>query len=323
MKILVTGAAGYIGANLCEYFLEKGHSVIGIDNFNDYYPRVIKEFNIAKSKEYKNFSLVEADITDRDALFKLFKDEEFDAVLHMAAWAGVTPSIDNPEVYARVNYVGTSNLGEFSTKTGVKKFIFASTSSIYENNNKIPFTEDMDSSTPAAPYPASKKGGEVLLYTYSLNHDLAVVVFRIFNPVGIYMRPDLAIPKLIRSALYGLEFPLYMDPNVSKRDYTYMGDMLPVFEKALTNSKGYGIYNLGNADPKSLTDLKNTVEELLGKKIKTREDYKPGQMNATYSDTSKAREVFDYKPGTTLLEMIKKYYDWFIKQPEWYKKGDY
>ena len=323
MKILVTGCAGFIGANVCEYFINKGYEVVGIDNFNDYYPRKIKEFNIESIKNSPQFKLVEGDITNRKLIKTLFETEKFVAVIHLAAWAGVTSSVTEPSIYINVNIDGTNNLLEFGVKNDLKTIIFASTSSVYGNNNKTPFTEDMNTDFPAAPYPASKKACEVLLYTYNLNFGLNVYNFRIFNPVGPKMRPDLALPKLIRSAIYGHDFPLFMDPNSSLRDYAYVEQMIEVFDKSLTTQQGYQILNLGNSNPRSLIELKEIVENITNKKINVISDYKPGQMIETYANIDKAKNILGYDPKYKLEEMVQKYYDWFIEQPEWYKKGEY
>lgn len=323
MKILVTGAAGFIGSNLCEYLLSKGHEVVGLDNFNDYYSPKIKEFNIEGFKDNPNFKLSKVDITDSPALKKVFEDHKFDAVVHLAAWAGVTYSLKAPRIYAEVNYVGTSNLAEMSVEYGVNSFIFASTSSVYGNENKTPFREDMDTSHPVAPYPASKKGCEVLLYGFSTSKNLNVTVFRFFNPIGIRVRPDLALPKLIRAALYGEKFGVYQNVNSTARDYTYISHMMDAVESAIKKPFKYEIINLGNSNPVTLIDLMKIVKQLTGKDIETYEEPKAGQMEVTFADTSKAKKLLGYNPSTSLEEMVKIYYEWFLDQPEWYRKGQY
>lgn len=323
MKILLTGTAGYIGSNLAEYLLSQGHEVVGLDNFNDYYSPKIKEFNISDFKDNPKFKLYKVDITDRESLEKIYAEENIDSVVHLAAWAGVTPSVAHPLIYAEANYVGTNNIAEFATKYNVKNLVFASTSSVYGNFNKTPFKEDMDTSFPAAPYPASKKGGEVLLYSYSLNFDLSVTVLRFFNPLGPRVRPDSALAKLVRCAEYGGEFGLYQNPEASSRDYTYIGDMVKAIEAAAVNPHKYEIINLGNSNPVTLVDMLDTVKKVTGKDIKTFEEPRAGQMEQTFADISKAKELLGYNPSTKLDEMVKIYYDWFLQQPEWYKKGEF
>lgn len=322
MKVLVTGAAGFIGSNLCEYLLAKDYDVIGIDNFNDYYSPKIKEFNISEFKDHENFKLYSIDITDRQKLEKVFADEEPESVVHLAAWAGVTPSLKRPDIYASVNYCGTSNLAEFSSHYDVKTFVFASTSSVYGNENKTPFKEDMDTSRPAAPYPASKKAGEVLLYTYWLNFKLNTTIMRFFNPIGPRLRPDMALPKLIRCVEYGQEFGLYQNPKATSRDYTYIVNMLDAIETAINNPLGYEILNLGNSNPINLIDMLEIVEKVTNKKVKTYDEPRAGQMEITFADVSKAKELLGYNPSTNLEEMVKIYYEWFLNQPEWYRKGE-
>lgn len=323
MKILITGAAGFIGSNFTEYFLENGYEVVAIDNFNNFYSPKIKEFNISEFKDNPNFHLYRVDIANREATEQVFAEHpNMQAVVHLAAWAGVTQSVENPHQYVKDNVLGTNNLTDFCIKYGVNNFIFASTSSVY-GDNPTPFTEDMDSSHPNAPYPATKKSSEVLLYTISKNQDLNVTIFRFFNPLGPRIRPDMALPKLIKSAEYGNVFELWQDPNDSARDYTYIEDMAKAVEAIIKNPQKYVIMNLGNSHPVSLQGIIDTVEKVTGKKVTTEKNYKPGQMKETYSDISRAKELIGYNPKTTLEEMVQKYYDWFLKQPEWYRKDQY
>ncbi len=319
-KVLVTGAAGYIGSNLTEYLLNKGYYVVGLDNFNEYYDPKIKRFNIESFKDHENFKLYETDICDKSAVSNMFNEEKrFDSIVHLAAWAGVTYSVKNPDIYVDVNITGSHNLITQAVKYGVGSFIFASTSSIY-GDNKTPFVETMNTDMPNAPYPATKKAVEVLLYTYHKNFDLKTTIFRFFNPLGPKVRPDLALPKLIRASLYGYEFPIYMNPESSKRDYTYIVHMMEAIEGAMNKQFDYEIINLGNSNPVSLIDLMNSVEKVVGNPIKTKELPLPGQMQITYANVDKAKELLDYNPKTSLDEMIDIYYKWFLDQPEWYRK---
>ena len=322
MKILVTGAAGFIGSNLTEYLLMSGYSVVGVDNFNEFYSPQIKEFNISTFKDHKNFKLYKDNLLDRDKVLNILQTEKPDAIVHLAAWANVTQSVKEPHTYALENYVITSDLAELAVKAGVTNFIFASTSSVYGNENTPPFTEDMKTDLPAGPYPASKKSSEVLLYTYNLNFNLNVLILRFFNPIGPRLRPDMATTKLVRAAEYGYEFPVYQNPEKSSRDYTYIGDMCKAIEFGIKNPQKYEIINLGNSKPETLIDLIKAVENASGKKIKTVETPLPGQMTTTYANIDKAKRVLGYNPSVNLNEMIKIYYDWFMQQPEWYKKGN-
>ncbi len=323
MKIIVTGTAGYIGSNLAEYLLNHGYEVIGIDNFNDFYSPKIKEFNISEFKDNPKFTLYRVDISERELLRQVFEENpDAESIVHLAAWAGVTQSVKTPHVYVKDNVLGTNNLSDFCVEYGVTNFIFASTSSVY-GNNPTPFTEDMNTSFPNAPYPATKKSSEVLLYTIAKNQDLNVTVFRFFNPLGPRIRPDMALPKLIKAAIYDKTFELWIDPDNSARDYTYIGDMMKAIESAINNPHKYEIMNLGNSEPVTLTELIKTVEEATGEKIKTKTNYLPGQMKETFADISRAQELLGYTPKTTLREMVLKYYEWFLEQPEWYRLDQY
>ena len=322
MKILVTGCAGFIGSNLSEYLINKGYEVVGIDNFNEFYSPAIKEFNISEFKDNVSFKLYRENLLNKPKISEIFENEKPNAVVHLAAWANVTQSVKDPHTYAEENYVATSDLAEICVNNGVNNFIFASTSSVYGNENNPPFTEDMKTDFPAGPYPASKKSSEVLLYTFNLNFGLNVLILRFFNPIGPRLRPDMATPKLIRAAEYGYEFPVYQNPEKSSRDYTYIGNMCEAIEYGINNPLKYEIINLGNSKPETLIDLIKAVENSTGKKIKTVETPLPGQMTTTCADITKARQLLKYNPSVNLEQMIKIYYDWFIKQPEWYKKGN-
>ncbi|MBD3365956.1 NAD-dependent epimerase/dehydratase family protein [candidate division WWE3 bacterium] len=323
MKILITGAAGFIGSNFADYFLKNDYEVVAVDNFNDFYSPKIKEFNISEFKDHPNFKLYRVDISDRAALEPVFSENtDIDAVVHLAAWAGVTQSVENPHQYVKDNVLGTNNLTDFCIKYGINNFIFASTSSVY-GDNPTPFTEDMNTSFPNAPYPATKKSSEVLLYTINKNQDLNVTIFRFFNPLGPRMRPDLALPKLVKSVEYGKVFELWQDPTSSARDYTYIDDMARAVEAVIKEPQDFVIMNLGNSNPISLQDMIETVEEVTGKSVTTTENYLPGQMKETFADISRARDLIGYDPKTTLKEMVEFYYNWFLQQPEWYRKDDY
>lgn len=321
MKILVTGAAGFFGSNLCEYLLANKHKVIGIDNFNDYYDPKIKRYNIKDFKDNPNFKLYEIDILNKEALKKVFEENEIEIIIHLAAWAGVTYSIDNPVVYVKNNIEGTVNVADMGVKFKVKSFIFASTSSVYGSNN-VPFTEDMKIFDPKAPYPVTKYAGELLLRNYSENFDLPVTVFRIFNPQGKRMRPDLALSKLIRSCEYGTEFPLYQDLDDTGRDYCYIGHMFEAIDYVMNNPFEYEIFNLGNSNPVSLGDLIKTVEEVTGKKVNIKKmPSRKGEMTTTYANIEKAKAMIGYNPTTSIKDSIKIFYDWYLSQDENYKKG--
>ena len=317
---MITGCAGFIGSDLTEYFLNNGYEVVGIDNFNTYYDPKIKEFNISEFKDHPKFKLYRVDITDRAALWKVFEENEIEGIAHFAAYAGVTQSNADPNTWVYNNIDGTSNLAEFAVKKGVKSFVFSSTSSVY-GANEVPYIETMSTDGPLGIYPASKKSDEVLLYAYSSCFGLNVTILRFFNPIGPRLRPDMAVPKLVRAAEYGYSFTLYQGTG-SSRDYTYIDNMIQAVEAGLTKPFKYEIFNVGNAQPVTLQDLLESVERVSGKKIKTVREDRPGQMQTTCADTSKAQKMIGYNPSVTLDQMVEKYYEWFLKQPQWYKKGE-
>ncbi len=323
MIVLVTGCAGFLGSNICEHLLLQKHTVLGLDNFNDYYNPKIKEYNIKDFKDHKKFRLYRTDLLDPDGLAKLFKKEKPNAIVHMAAWAGVTRSIKEPVAYVRNNIEGTVNLAELAVKYKAKSFIFASTSSVY-GDNKTPFEETMNTDHPLAPYPASKKACEVILSTYTRNFGLPVTIFRIFNPLGPHQRPDLALTQLIRSCLYGTEFQQYQDSKSTGRDYTYVGHLLEAIATVLQKPFKYEIFNMGNFAPVTLGEFIATVEKVVGKKANiVQGEKRQGEMELTFANIAKAKKMLKYNPTTPIEKSIQIYYDWFAEQEEWYKKGEY
>jgi UDP-glucuronate 4-epimerase len=327
MKVLITGAAGYIGSNLSEYLLGRDYEVVGLDNFNDFYDPKIKEYNIKDFKDNEKFTLHKEDILNKNGVESIFSEESFDAVVHLAAWAGVAPSVEFPDVYVRNNVEGTVILAEAAIKNGVPNFVFASTSSVYGNINKTPYKEEMNTDHPLGPYPATKKACEVMLSTYNKNYGLNVTNFRIFNPIGIRLRPDLLLPKLIRSCLYGYECPIYWtkeERDEIKRDYAYLGSMMEAIEFVLENPFEFEIFNLGNSEPISLNEIIGAVEKATGTSTKTKEvPHRGGEMFVTYANVDKAKKMLGYNPNKSVEEMVKIYYDWFLDQEDWYKKGEF
>lgn len=325
MKILVTGFAGFIGSNAAEYLLNKGHKVVGIDNFNDFYDPKIKEFNAKDFINHPNFSAYREDILDVKKLDEIFEKENIEAIIHLAAWPGVTDSLKMPTVHVRNNIEGTVTLCEAAVKYGIKSFVFASTSSVYGSKNQTPFVETMNTDLALAPYPATKKACEVMLSSYTKNNNLNVTIFRIFNPIGLRLRPDLALPKMIRSCLFGVEFPMYWsDPKSTSRDYTYLPHLLDAMLHCCENPFEYEIFNLGNSDPVSLDDVRKAVDEVVGKPVNVKiMPPRFGEMLITYANVDKAKKMIGYNPSTSLKDMVKIYYDWFVKQPESYQKGEF
>jgi UDP-glucuronate 4-epimerase len=248
---------------------------------------------------------------------------KIDALVHLAAYAGVTYSFEKPLVYVRNNVEVTTNLLDLCIKYKVNNFIFSSTSSIY-GDSPSPFREDMITDQPLAPYPATKKACEVMCYVYSKNYGINSTIFRFFNPLDIRIRPDLALTKLIKSALYGDEFPQYQDLNSTGRDYCYLQNMLEAIEYVINNPFQYEIFNLGNSAPVTLGKLVATVEEVIGKKVNlVRMPERKGEMTLTFADVSKAEKMLGYKAKTPLDFIVKRYYNWFLNQPKWYQKGNF
>ncbi len=323
MNILVTGAAGFFGSNLSEYLLNKNHTVVGVDNFNSFYNPKIKEHNIKDFKAHPNFTLHRFDLLDTQKTTALFETHKFDAVIHLAAWAGVTDSLENPLTYVRNNLEVTTELAELAVKHKVGNFVFASTSSVY-GPNLTPFSEDMTTDYPLAPYPATKKACEVMLYGYQKNYGLPVTIFRIFNPIGPRLRPDLALPKLLRSCLYPSHpFPQYwQNAGETARDYTYILHMFEAVDAVLAHPQQYEIFNLGNSTPEKLSTLIDTVGKVVGKSpVIEIKGTRMGEMVDTYANIDKAKKVLGYDPKTTMAECVQIYYDWFMQQDENYQKG--
>ncbi len=323
MKILVTGAAGFIGSNLSEYLLSNDHQVVAIDNFNDYYSPKVKEYNIKDFQNNPNFKLYRMDLLNAEELAKVFKTEQsFDAIVHLAAWAGVTASVEIPNVYMRNNIEATVNILELCKKGYCNNILYASTSSVY-GDNPTPFEETMNTDKPLSPYPATKKAVEVILYHYARNFNVNVNIFRIFNPNGKRIRPDLAIPKLVKSCLYGTEFPMYWSQegaNETGRDYCYVHHIFEAFDSAISNPYNYEIFNLGNSNPVTLTELVKTVEEVTGKKANiVQKPARKGEMMVTFANIEKAKKMLGYNPNTSLKQIVEIYYEWFQNQDEWYK----
>ncbi len=323
MKVLVTGCAGYIGSNLVDFLLDKNYLVVGIDNFNDFYSPKIKRENIKNALNNERFKLYEMDLLDVKELENIFQKENFDASVHLAAYAGVTYSIEEPILYIKNNIEVTTNLLNLCKKYEVKNFIFASTSSIY-GDNETPFKETMNTDHPLAPYPATKKACEVMIYTYTKNFNINATILRFFNPLDIRIRPDLALTKLIKSALYGDEFPQYQDLNATGRDYCFLQNMLESIEYILQNPFKYEVFNLGNSSPVTLGKLIHAVEKVTGKRVNiVKMPPRQGEMTLTFADTTKAQKMLNYKTETPIEFIVERYLKWFEEQPDWYKKGDY
>ncbi|MCT4791825.1 MULTISPECIES: GDP-mannose 4,6-dehydratase [Exiguobacterium] len=317
MKILITGGSGFIGSHLSEFLLKKGHQVVNIDNFNDFYNPQIKRNNIKKQLENKKYTLLEGDIRDEFFIKTAFKDHSFDLIVHLAAMAGVRPSIQNPLLYEDVNVKGTLNILEACKEFNVKKIVSASSSSVYGNNEKVPFHEDDVVDRSISPYASTKKSCEVTSHVYHHLYDLDVIQLRFFTVYGPKQRPDLAIHKFTKMIYEGKEIPFYGD-GTSKRDYTYIDDIIDGIYKSILyvteNQKVYEIFNLGESETISLTDMVRTIENELNITAKLKRlEQQPGDVFQTYADISKAKQMLGYNPTTNFKNGIKKFVEWFLE----------
>ena len=320
-SILVTGGAGFIGSHLVESLLAEGsRQVVVVDNFNDFYPAEIKRANISAFLNNPRFRLYETDICEGENLRKVFAENEFDAIVHIAAWAGVRPSLLNPALYTQVNVSGTLNVLEAAKDFGVQQFVFGSSSSVYGINCKIPFSEDDKISRPISPYAATKAAGELLCHTFSHLYDIRTVCLRFFTVYGARQRPDLAIHKFSRLIWEEKPIPVFGD-GTTRRDYTYIDDIIQGVRAAIDYDKsGYEIFNLGESETIELSKLIELLEENLGKKaIIERKPMQPGDVPVTFADISKARKLLNYNPQTKIEDGIPKFTEWF--KSEKVKKG--
>jgi UDP-glucuronate 4-epimerase len=314
MRILVTGGAGFIGSHLVEKLLVEGHSVDNIDNFNTYYDPQIKRENISKSLPDKNFTLLEGDICDRRFLADVFDSHEYELVIHLAAMAGVRPSLEQPLLYSEVNIGGTQNLLEECRKRQIKKFLFASSSSVYGNNRSLPFNESDPVDNPISPYAATKKAAELLCHTYHHLYSISLICLRFFTVYGPRQRPDLAIHKFARLISQGHTLKLYGDGSTA-RDYTYIDDIISGIMGAVTYLKSnycYEIINLGESKTINLLEMVNILSEEMGKEI--RKEFVPmqaGDVQITYAAIDKARKLIGYDPQTGFREGIRKFLVWY------------
>ncbi len=311
MKILVTGAAGFIGSHVSRHFITHGHEVIGIDNFDPFYSKKFKDLNLEKLKESSDFKFQEADIRDKETIDKIFSATKFDLVIHLAAKAGVRPSIENITEYYDVNVNGTVCLLEAMKKQGIKKMLFASSSSVYGNNPKVPFSESDTVDNPISPYASTKKSGELLCHVYSHLYGFDITCLRFFTVFGPGQRPDLAIHKFTRLIDEGRSIPFYGDGSTA-RDYTYIDDIVNGISCAADNLGGYRIYNLGESRVINLKQLVETIERSLGKKaVLSMQPLQQGDVNITYADISKAKKEIGYNPTFSMDEGIDKFVEWY------------
>lgn len=311
MNILVTGAAGFIGSQVCEHFIRLGYQVTGLDNFDDFYAVEFKELNLAELKTSKDFTFYTADIRDSTALDNIFSDNKVDVVIHLAAKAGVRPSIESIGEYYDVNVNGTVCLLESMRKNDVRKMLFASSSSIYGNNPKVPFSEQDQVDNPISPYASTKKSGELLCHVYHHLYNFDISCLRFFTVFGPRQRPDLAIHKFTRLIDEGKPIPFYGDGSTS-RDYTYIDDIVDGINCAVNHLNGYQLFNLGESNVVTLHHLVKTIENSLNKKaILNKQPMQPGDVSKTYADISKAKSEIGYNPKFDFETGISEFVKWY------------
>lgn len=317
MNILVTGSAGFIGWKVAHKLLEEGHTVIGLDNLNDYYDVRLKEYRLNTLKEHSNFTFYRVDIENINELKEIFKKHKIDAVINEAARAGVRYSIENPYVYFTTNANGVLNLLELCKEFGVNKFIQASTSSLYAGQ-PMPFREDLPVNTPISPYAASKKASEVLCYTYHYLYGIDVSIVRYFTVYGPAGRPDMSIFRFIKWIMEGKPIELFGD-GTQTRDFTYIDDIAEGTVKAL-KPLGFEIINLGNNNPHKLSEVIELIENFTGKKaIIQNYEFPKVDIKATWADITKAKELLSWEPKVNLEEGIKRTIEWFQENWDWIK----
>ena len=314
MNFLVTGGAGFIGSHVCERLLHAGHAVWAFDDLNNFYDPQIKRANLRDIQSLaKPFEFVQGDITNAAALGELFGEVKFDQVIHLAARAGVRPSLAEPALYQRVNVEGTVNVLEAVRKSGVKKITIASSSSVYGVNAKVPFAESDPIFSAISPYAASKLAGEALGHVYHHIYGLDVVMLRFFTAYGPRQRPDLAIHKFAQLIHAGKPIPVFGDGSTA-RDYTYVTDIVDGVLTCTQKEFGYEIFNLGESQTVTLSRLIELIEAALGKKaVLDRQPLQPGDVPVTFADISKARAGLGYVPRVKIEQGIPQFVGWFLK----------
>jgi len=311
MHILVTGGAGFIGSHLTRRLLSRGDRVTALDELNDFYDPALKRENVAPFLDHPDYLLVEGDIRDAQKVDDLFVEGRFDAVIHLAARAGVRPSLEEPILYEDVNCIGTLRLLEAARQHGPDLFLFGSSSSVYGINEKVPFAEDDEVNQPISPYATTKRSGELLCYNYHHLYGFRTACLRFFTVYGPAQRPQMAIHKFTDLLWNGKPVPMYGDGS-SRRDYTYIDDIVDGLVATLELAPGFEILNLGGADTTSLKDLVHWIAEELA--VEPRIDYlpaQPGDVPITYADVSKAARLLGYAPKVPIREGLRRFVAWY------------
>lgn len=312
-NILVTGGAGFIGSHLVDKLLtENKWRVTVVDDFNDFYSPTIKRQNISEHSQNDNYEIVETDIRNYEALEEVFLRTNFDVIVHLAARAGVRPSLEQPLLYQETNTNGTLNLLELARQNNIKQFVFGSSSSVYGINAKVPFSEEDPIRQPISPYAATKAAGELLCHTYSHLYDIRCVCLRFFTVYGARQRPDLAIHKFAKLITEEKPIPVFGD-GTTRRDYTYIDDIISGVRAAIDYRETmYEVINLGESRTVELRELISIIEDKIGKKaIINRQPLQPGDVPQTFADVSKARKLLGYNPQTQIEDGIERFVEWF------------
>jgi len=309
-RVLVTGAAGFIGSTLVDRLLAEGREVVGLDSFDPFYPADQKQRNLASALGASTFQLVRGDIRNPDTVASLFSETRFNSVVHLAALAGIRPSLERPAVYADVNVHGTSVVLEAAVKHGNPRVVFASSSSVYGEREDGPFRETDPVERPISPYAATKRAGELVAHTFHHTHGLSVTCARIFTAYGPRQRPDLAIRKFAERMLEGMPIPVFGDGH-SLRDFTYVDDLVDGLVKAIDRDLGFAILNFGAGRKVTVLEVIELLEKTL--KVSTEIEWLPaqtGDVRRTWSDTRAAREALGFEPQVSLEEGITRFADW-------------
>lgn len=310
-NIVVTGGAGFIGSHLADRLLAEGHSVTNIDNFDPFYDETIKRKNIEGHLEYNTYSFYEADIRDKETLDKAIT-KEVDVIVHLAAKAGVRPSIEDPIAYQEVNVTGTQNMLEVAREKGIKQFVFASSSSVYGKNPNVPWKEEDAVLQPISPYASTKVSGELLGHVYSHLYDIRFLALRFFTVYGPRQRPDLAIHKFLKLMSEGKEITLYGDGS-TRRDYTYIEDIINGIMAAIQYKDSmYEVVNLGNNQTVELLELVEAIEKASG--ITARKTFgpeQPGDVKQTWADVEKAKDLFSYSSSFDIDQGLSNFFNWY------------
>jgi UDP-glucuronate 4-epimerase len=311
MRVLVTGVAGFIGSHLADALLARGDYVVGIDNFNDYYNPLLKRANLTQASPNRNFVLIEQDICEENAFKQVFKDIRPDVVVHLAARGGVRPSLENPKLYNHVNITGTQHILDACRETSPSHCVLASSSSVYGGIQEVPFVETMNISSPISPYAATKRMNEYMGHVYSHVYGLNITMLRFFTVYGPRQRPDMAIHKFTKLIREGQPIPMFGDGS-TRRDYTYIDDIIDGLLKAIDTPFQYEIFNLGEQHTTSLRELIDLISKHTGKEaVIDEKPLQPGDVEITYADISKARSLLGYTPSVSMDEGIRRFVDWF------------